>query len=162
MPSSFSGSPPVEAALFNPAFIGLLVASAANGFRSVAGSGMPFELTFLVPPIALHHDMRAALPGNTSGRMTSWTLAHPVVVSDFGSRARAMTPLVRHGLRYALRAGAVRIIDGTIVSRLPAQPNTSFATSDVQTCISAAAFAGRWFARTGDPGTIYALLGVRP
>jgi hypothetical protein len=162
MPSSFAASPPVEAALFNPAFLGLLLASAARGFWRISGSGMPFELAFLVPPIALHQDTRAALPGNTSGRMSSWTLAHPILVSDFGTRARATTPLVREGLRYALRAGAVQLRGGTVISRLPVQPNTSFATSDVRTCISAASFTGRWFAKTGDPATIYALLGVRP
>jgi hypothetical protein len=162
MPASFATSPPAEAALFNPAFVGLLIASAANGFRSVAGSGMPCELLFLVPPIALHQDTRAALPGNTNGRMSSWTIENPVVVSEFGSRARAMTPLVRESLRYMLRAGAVRLVGGTLVSRLPAHPNTGFATQDVQACVSAASFAGRWFAKTGDSGTIYALLGVRP
>lgn len=162
MPSSFASSPPAEAALFNPAFVGLLVSYAAKGYRGVAGAGLPYELAFLVPPIALHQDTRAALPGNTSGRMSSWTLAHPVIVSDFGSRARAMTPLVREALRYALRARAIRVLDGSIVSLLPAQPNVAFATRDVETCISAASFAGRWFARTGNSGTIFALFGVRP
>jgi hypothetical protein len=71
MPSSFAASPPAEAALFNPAFVGLLVASAAKGYWGVAGAGMPYELVFLVPPIALNQDTRAALPGNTSGRMSS-------------------------------------------------------------------------------------------
>jgi hypothetical protein len=89
-------------------------------------------------------------------------LAHPIIVSDFGSRARAMTPWVREAVRYSIRAGALRVQEGTIVSRLPAQLNIAFATRDVATCINAASFAGRWFAKTGDSGTIYALLGVAP
>jgi hypothetical protein len=162
MPGTFLTSTPAEASLFNPAFIGLLVASASNGYKNVTGSGIPFELALLVPPIALHEATRLALPGNTSGRMSSWALANPVVTSEFPSRARAMTPLAQEGIRYAMRSAALILDGGLLVSRLPRRIEKSLHTADARDCLRASGFAGRWFAHTGDSRTIFALLGVRP
>jgi hypothetical protein len=162
MAVSFPSSSPTEAALFNPAFVALLLASAARNYATTAAHALPVELAFLVPPLALHEGTRAALPGNVNGRMSSWVLANPVVAGEFPARARAMTPLVREGLRYGLLAAAMAIEDARLVSRLHPSADTALGTLDARDCVRASAFAGRWFARTGDSATIFGLLGVRP
>ncbi len=162
MTTSFATAPPEEAALFNPAFLGLLLAVAAEDYEATVDVPMPFTLAFLIPPMALHADTRAALPGNVRKRLSAWLLDEPVIQAGFAERAQAMAPLVREGLRYALRAGVIEIAGGAICSRIRAQAGNELETEDARACAKAAAFVGRWFARTGDPATIFALWGVRP
>lgn len=162
MATSFATAPPEEAALFNPAFLGLLLAVAADDFEATAEEPMPLALAFLIPPIALHADTRAALPGNIRARLSPWLIRNPVIQAGFAERAQAMVPLVREGLRYALRAGVVVVSGDAIQARIRSRAGDELATDDARACAKAAAFAGRWFARTGDPATIFTLWGVRP
>ncbi len=162
MATSFATAPPEEAALFNPAFLGLLLAVAAEDYEATANAPMPLALAFLIPPMALHADTRAALPGNVRKRLSAWLLGEPVIQAGFAERAQAMVPLVREGLRYALRAGVIEIAGGAISSRIKVQAGNDLGTDDARACAKAAAFVGRWFARTGDSATIFTLWGVRP
>lgn len=162
MAASFATAPPEEAALFNPAFLGLLLAVAAVDYEASANEPMPVALAFLVPPIALYADTRTALPGNVRGRLSSWLVSHPVIQAGFAQRAQATVPLVREGLRYALRAGVLEVSNGALRGRIKARAGDKLGTDDARACAKAATFAGRWFARTGDAATIFALLGVRP
>jgi len=155
-------TPPEEAALFNPAFLSVLIAVAAADYEATVGQPMPATLAFLVAPFALHADTRAALPGNVRRRLSSWLIEHPIIQAGFPSRARATVPLVREALRYGLRADAFEFVDGAIRSRIGARAGDELRTADARDSARAAAFAGRWFARTGDLGTLFALWGVRP
>ncbi len=158
MPDS---STPEEAALFNPAFMGLLVAASARDYEKTAQREMPFVLAFLVPPIALDSETRTRLPGAVSALLSTWVLANPLIQSGFADRAKAMAPLVREGLRYAIRSDAVRLT-GEGIHCVIRRTKFQQGTEDTRDCLKAAAFAARWFARTGDTATIFALLGVRP
>ena len=160
--TSFATSAPASAALFNPAFMAALIASGAIGHREVSHVGLPFELAFLVAPLALHEGTRTALPGNISGRMSRWVLDNPVLAAQLPDRASSFVSGVRAGLRYGVRASAFDTSGGLITTKLPRGRLTSLGTRDTQDCLHAARFAGRWFARTGDPYTIFALFGVRP
>ena len=56
---------PTEVAnLLNPAFTGAALRMAVSGYLREANVGMPFELAFLVFPIALHEATRSRLPIN--------------------------------------------------------------------------------------------------
>lgn len=154
--------PRADAALFNPAFVGLLLSIAAREHQSVSDAPMPAPLIFLVPGIALHADTRQALPANIARRMSGWIIANPLIQVSYPERARAMMPVVRQGLRYAARSGAITIEAGGIRSQVSRSVWERLATDDARSCARAAAFVGRWFARSGDSAAIYALLGLRP
>ena len=123
---------------------------------------MPAALIFLIPAIALHADTRQSLPGNINGRLSSWIIANPLIQVGYPERARTMLPLVRQGLRYAARSGALAIQTGGIRSQVARNAWERLATDDARACAKAAGFVGRWFGRSGDPAAIYALWGVRP
>jgi hypothetical protein len=158
----FATAPPEEAALFNPAFIGLLIAVAATDYRATSDAPMPLALAFLVPPLALHADTRDALPANVRRRMSAWLVGQPVIRAGFPDRASATAPLVKEGLRYAVRSGAIELSNAGIQSRLKTTAGEELETEDARSCAKAAAFVGRWFGRTGDTATIFILWGARP
>jgi Family of unknown function (DUF6521) len=162
MQISFGNSPPEEAALFNPAFMGLLIAISAKDYEATCKTPMPFALAFLIPPMALDAETRDQLPGNVNALLSPWLLAHPLIQAGFAERATAMVPLVREGLRYAMRSGSLRLTGDALHSGIANRVKTDLGTQDARDCAKAAALAARWFARTGDIATVFALLGVRP
>lgn len=160
--AGFIPAPRAEAALFNPAFLTLIVAATARGYREITKSGLPYELAFLAAGLALNEETRRAFPANTNRRMSSWVLENPVIAAEFPLRAKALVPLVRDGIRYGLRARSLRLEGGSLISHVPGSAPSHLRSRDARDCVRSSAFVGRWFAHTGDPATIFALLGVRP
>lgn len=161
-PEAPRGSEPEEA-LFNEAYLGLLIALAARHYRDKSsGAAMPWELAFIVIPLVVHRSVRAQLPGSTAARLSNWIAGQPVLYAGFGQRAVSLTPFVRRALRYALRSNAITISDGGIQSQIAARKHTALASADAQDAGKQAAFLGRWFATIGDVPAIFAQLGVMP
>jgi hypothetical protein len=152
-----------EEALFNEAYLGLLIALAARHYEDKSsGAAMPWALAFIVVPLVVHRSIREELPGSTAARLSNWISSQPVVYAGFAQRAVALTPFVRRGLRYALRSQAITISDGGIRSRIAVRKYTGLASADAQDAGRQAAFLGRWFASIGDVPAIFGQLGVMP
>lgn len=152
-----------EEALFNEAYLGLLIALAARHYQDrSSGAAMPWVLAFIVVPLVVHRSVREQLPGSTAARLSNWISSQPVVYAGFGQRAVSLTPFVRRGIRYAVRSQVITISDGGIRSRIAAQKYTVMVSIDAQEAGRQAAFLGRWFAKIGDVPAIFSQLGVMP
>lgn len=147
--------PRVEATLLNPALLAVLLAAAAEAYED---GGMPWPLAFLVPPLVLHRPTRDALPRTTRTHLSTWIRREPLLRAGFPARAAAMVPLTREGLRLGLRAG-VLVRDGAM---LTGRLNTEAPPGELKQLIRRAALVGRWLAKTDQPSTVFALLGVAP
>jgi hypothetical protein len=152
-----------EDALFNEAYLGLLIALAARHYQDKSsGAAMPWMLAFIAVPLVVHRSVREQLPGSTAARLSNWIAGQPVVYAGFPQRALALTPFVRRGIRYAVRSQVIKISDGGIQSRIAATRYTKFISADAQEAGRQAAFLGRWFAKIGDVPAIFSQLGVMP
>jgi len=147
----------VEATLLNPALIALLIAEAAREYEAQA-EPMSWPMTFLIPPLVLHRPTRDALPQNTRTHLSTWISRQPVLHAGFPERAVAMAPLAREALRFGLRHGVLVVSDG----RVRGVVNQTPPPGDLRVLIRKAALLGRWLAKTDQPSTVFALLGVRP
>jgi hypothetical protein len=156
--------PVEEAALFNPAFIALLVRRAAEDHeRRSDGRALPAILAYIVVPLALHGPTRRSLPSNVTAQMGEWIRAHPEAIAGLGTRACALRPFVSAGLRLGLAHGLLRAEDGAFSARaLPRRPRGMTRSAEVDECIDKAGFLGRWFSAQADPVTTTALWGLRP
>jgi hypothetical protein len=153
----WAGRSHVEATLLNPALLATLIAQAAWAYEREAWP-MSWPLAFLVPPIVLHRPTRAALPRDTRTHLSTWVSREPVLRAGFPARATAMAPLVREGLRFGLRHGALTTTGGRIGGVALESPPPG----ELRTLLRTAGLVGRWFAKTDQPSTVFALLGVRP
>ncbi|MGW9631500.1 three component ABC system middle component [Agromyces sp. NPDC055520] len=150
------------ASMLNPALISLCVAAAAIRFEDEAGERMPWELSFLVPPMALHRDTREMLPNRVDSHMPRWVERNPVLHAGLSARAQSMSPFVREGLRFGIRAEALKLHDDATVSgRILGKVNRD-ADAELTAIIRASSFLGRWFGHIGDQATVYGVLGVTP
>jgi len=156
--------PVEELALFNAAFVVLLVRQAAEDYeRRSNGRGFPTILTYLAVPLALHGPTRRQLPSNVTAQMGEWIRAHPEAAAGLGVRARALRPLVSAGLRLGLTQGLLTADAGTMrANTLPRRPRGMPRSAEVDECINKAGFLGRWFSEQPDPVTTLALWGLQP
>ncbi|MER6714712.1 three component ABC system middle component [Streptomyces sp. NPDC000877] len=70
-----------------------------------------------------------------------------------------LTPAVREGLRFGLRHQMLTIEQGSLRGSIPSKARTEGELADL---IKAASLIGRWTAKSDNPSTVFALLGVRP
>lgn len=155
--------PVEEEALFNPAFISLLVFEASRQYYDRSGKRpMPVLLPYLIAPLALHRPTRDHLPNRITAQMGEWVRAHPELLVDLAERARSLRPVVSEGICFGLQHGVLQNLDGNIrIGLLRRRPRRMERSSDVDNCTTSAGFLGRWFAYQGDAVTILATWGLR-
>jgi hypothetical protein len=155
--TAWAERPRVQATLLNPALIAVLLAAAAQEYETEE-TGMPWPLAFLIPPLVLHRPTRDALPRNTRTHLSTWIRREPLLRAGFPARAAAMVPLTREGLRFGLRASVLSRDRAALRGHL----DTQAPAGELRQLISRAALVGRWMAKTDQPSTVFALLGVAP
>lgn len=156
--------PVEELALFNPAFLALLVRRAADEHEQRSGGrGLPTMLAYIVVPLVLHGPTRRTLPSNVTAQMGEWIRAHPEAAAGLGQRAQALRPLVSAGLRLGLAQGLLSTEAGALrANTLRRRPRRMARTVEVDECIEKAGFLGRWLSEQPDALTTMALWGLRP
>lgn len=160
--SEWDSRSPVVAAMLNPALFAAIFSAAAEEYERRAGKSMPWELVFIIAPLVLHRDTRAALPRTTASHLSAWIANHPTIHAGFPERAKAMVPHVREGLRFALREGGIDIEEGGLLrGSLPTKARPAN-TGDVREIVKAAAFLGRWLTKIERSSTVYGYFGVTP
>ncbi len=154
-----------EVALFNPAFLARLLHDAVSDYEKGSRQSMPVALAFLLIPLVLHKPTRDDLPTLASSQIQTWIREHPRHLAQLGTRVVGMRSFVGLSIRFGLHHGALTGEDGRIgpgsVRRRPRGYNES-ESLEVQECLRAARFMGRWFARQPDTATLLALWGLRP
>lgn len=153
-----------EEALFNAAFLALVVRdAAAEHMKRSEGQGLPTMLVYLITPLALHGPTRRSLPSNVTAQMGEWVRGHPEALIGLGDRARALRPLVSAGVRLGLSHGLLRSAGGTLkAAPLGRRPRGMARSEDVDACLAKSRFLGRWFAEQADPITAMAWWGLKP
>ncbi|WP_407664548.1 three component ABC system middle component [Mycolicibacterium anyangense] len=147
---------PVVAAYLNPAFTAAVISEAAAGHQR-DHVPMIWPLSYLVLPFVLHRPTREALPGNTRTHLSTWVRREPVLRAGFPYRAASLAQMTSEGLRFGVRHSMFRLHDGNILSG-------NITNNDVDPTLTqllaAARLVGRWIAKSKEPSTVFALLGV--
>jgi hypothetical protein len=156
--------PVEEQALFNPAFLAVMVRRAAEEHAHRGGGRLlPVVLAYLAAPLALHGPTRRQLPTHVTTQMGEWITSHPEASAGLGVRALALRPLVSAGLTMGLRHRLVVGEDGGLRALAARRrPRGMARSAEVDACIDKVGFLGRWFAEQPDALTVLALWGLRP
>lgn len=155
------------AALLNPAFDGLLLHRAATGYHQESGTGMPFPIMFLVLPIILHEPTRNRLPAKVTTHLATWLQDERDAVLGFGDRTADLVPYTQEAILFLTSHGLLdfdrkeRCVVGKSKFKRGVG-NLTASSVELQACHEAALAVGRWLALSGNPTTLYSLLGIRP
>lgn len=155
--------PSVVEDLLNPALLALLLRQTASGYAQDRGGdpAMVWPLAFVAAPMILHGPTRQALPRRPTSHLTNWAQANELLVAGLAPRARSLSEPVRAGLRLGLRLSLLEVTDSGGIAAGPAAPRGKPEGSLLQLHRSAR-LVGRWFARTAEPSTVFAVLRARP
>jgi len=162
--SSPMPAPVEEDALFNAAFISLIIRAAAAEYeRQTDGTALSIVLPYVIAPIVLHRPTRLELPSMKTASMSGWTSSHPALLMTLPLHARALLPRVSAGLRLGLEYGALTA-DGKGVRSglLRRRGKAMHVTAETEDCMRTAGFLGRWFGRQQDVVTAVAMWGLKP
>lgn len=152
-----------EAAHFNPAFCGELIARTLHGYCKLGPNPLPFALTFLVLPLALHPGTRRALPRKANTAFASWAGENADVLSMVPERVLRLRPVSREALLFLSQLGAISVDkDGVSIGDKPlsltAKPSVS--TDEVEEIRRTAGLLGRWFAHQSQAGAVLQATGA--
>ncbi|MET4312762.1 three component ABC system middle component [Bradyrhizobium sp. RT4b] len=156
--------PQEEAAHFNPAFCGELLARMINEFNKRASGAMPLAYAFVALPLVLHPGARKALPGKANTAFASWAGENTTVLSTLPDRTLRLRPVTREALMFLAQLDAIKVSpDGVMVGKRPIKLGTkpSVTTDEVDAMRRAAGLLGRWFGNQSDSADVLQTLGVR-
>ncbi|WP_158717882.1 three component ABC system middle component [Streptomyces sp. NRRL F-2664] len=153
-----------EAALFNPAFLAVVIRKAAESYESEVGVQMPISLAFLVVPAAMSKQIRDTFPVIKTTSLLVWIEAHERECLILQKNAPALAPAVRR----ALILGSQMKLFEFPGSRIQANPargirslvSLSQGSSEVKEVLKVAERLGKSFARSGDVASIFSIWGV--
>lgn len=149
--------------LFNPAFCGLVLFRAMQGYEEEDLRGMPFSLSLLVLPLCLHKDSREVIAASARSYLLKIVEKNPQVQVGFADRATAMLPYAFEGFGLLTERGCISAADDGRLQTVPNKVRMSeTGTQETISCQRAARFVGKGFARIADRVTIYTTFGIRP
>jgi hypothetical protein len=157
--------PREEAALFNPAFCGEIIARAVAPYVEVTSHGMALPLAYLVLPLTLSAPVRDALPRRSDTTFVTWAGRHRVLLADLPERAAALRPVTREALLFLTQHRVVGLTGtGLIPGEWPIKLSRKieFVTDETNAIRTAARSLGRWFAQQGGTTQILQTMGIRP
>jgi len=149
--------------LFNPAFCGVLLLRAFQGFEEEDDSGMPFSLALLVLPLCLHKDTREIISNNPQRYLLKTISEKPQILIDFAERTRNLLPYTFEALGFVMQLRSFEVTSrGGLKLRDKGIRKKIDGTQESVECQRIARIVGKNFAKIGDRVTIYTTLGIRP
>ena len=149
--------------LFNPAFCGLILFRALQGYEEEDTRGMPFSLSLLVLPLCLQKDSREVIAGSPRSYLLKTVEKNQQVMVGFAERVTQMLPYALEGFGLLMERGCLTVAEDGRIQTVPNKVRKSIkGTDETVSCQRVARIVGREFARIADRVTIYTTLGIRP
>lgn len=149
--------------LFNPAFCGLVLFRALNGYEEEDDRGMPFSLSLLVLPLCLHKNSRELIARSPRSYLLKTAEKNQQIMVGFADRITQMLPYAFEGFGLLMERGCIIVGEGGRIRTVPKKVRkTVDGTAETVSCQKVARIVGREFARIADRATVYTTFGIRP
>ncbi|MGE5435889.1 MAG: three component ABC system middle component [Syntrophothermus sp.] len=149
--------------LFNPAFCGVLLLRAVQGYEEIDKSGLPFSLSLLILPMCLHKNTREILSENSRSNFLKIITDNPNLLVGFAGRTTSLIPYAFEGLGLAMQHNSIKVTDDGHINLLNKGIKKQIdGTTESIECQRVALKLGKSFATISDRITIYTTMGIRP
>lgn len=154
-----------ERALLNPAFCGELMARMIVEYARLSGTPLPLPVAFLILPLILPNEARAALPGRADRTLATWAAENSAIVAALPDRVMRFRPITREALLFLtlnrnIELSPIGLSVGNVPLKLSARLDVT--TDDTEHLRRSAGMLGRWFAGQSSIATVMQTMGVRP
>lgn len=151
--------------LFNPAFCGLVLFRALQGYEEADPRGMPFSLSLLVLPLSLHKDSRELIADSPRSYLLKIVEKNQQIMVGFADRVTQILPYALEGFGLLMERGCIAVVDDGRIQSVPKKVRKAVdgtGTDETVACQKVARIVGREFARIADRATVYTTFGIRP
>jgi Family of unknown function (DUF6521) len=149
--------------LFNPAFRGLILFRALQGYEEENPEAMPFSLALLVLPLCLHKDSRQVIADNPRSHLLKTVEKNPQLLVGLADCTSDLLPFALEAFGLLMERGCFVVSQNGRLKTLPATVRKSVTgTSESISCQRVARTVGKEFARIADRVTVYTTFGIRP
>jgi len=149
--------------LFNPAFCGLILFRALQGYEEENPDGMPFSLALLVLPLCLQKDSRQVIADSPRSYLLKTVENNPQLLVGFADRTADLLPFSLEAFGLLMERGCFVVLQDGRLKTVPDRVRKSVTgTSESVSCQRVARIIGKEFARIADRVTVYTTFGIRP
>lgn len=151
--------------LFNPAFCGLVLFRALQGYEEADPRGMPFSLSLIVLPLSLHRDSREVIAGSPRSYLLKTVEKNQQIMVGFADRVTQLLPYGFEGFGLLMERSCIAVADDGRIQSVPKKIRKAVdgtGTAETVACQKVARIVGREFARIADRATVYTTFGIRP
>lgn len=149
--------------LFNPAFCGLVLFRALEGYEKEDGRGMPFSISLLILPLCLHKGSRDVIGSNSRSYLLKTAEKNQQIMVGFPDRVTQMLPYAFEGFGLLMERGCIAVREDGRIQTVPDKVRKTLnGTAETIACQRVGRILGKEFARIADRATIYATFGIRP
>lgn len=149
--------------LFNPAFCGLILFKAMQGYEEENAEGMPFSLTLLVLPLCLHKGSREVIADSPRSYLLKTVESNPQLLVGFAGRVTDLMPFAFEAFGLLMEKGCFVVsAEGRLKTVAARVRKSVVGTSESVSCQRVARIVGKEFARIADRVTVYTTFGIRP
>lgn len=149
--------------LFNPAFCGLILFRALQGYEEENPDGLPFSLSLLVLPLCLQKDSRKVIADSPRSYLLKTVENNPQLLVGFADRASDLLPFALEAFGLLMERECFVVSQDGRLKTVPGRVRKAVTGTDESvSCQRVARIIGKEFARIADRVTIYTTFGVRP
>lgn len=149
--------------LFNPAFCGLILFRAMQGYEEENPDGIPFSLALLVLPLCLQKDSRQVIADSPRSYLLKTVEKNPQLLVGFTDRVTDLMPFALEAFGLLMERGCFVVSQDGRLKTVPDRVRKFVTgTSESVSCQRVARIIGKEFARIADRVTVYTTFGIRP
>lgn len=154
--------PEITAHLINPAFCGEIMRVCATAYKEESKNNFPFALSVLVLPLILNSGIRGRLPKNKSNTIHGWINDNEELKVGLANSITSFIPFTRETIMFAIAHNSLSIDENGNIDVKPRRGKFKSEDEEINSCLKKAEVIGKVFSKSGNPLTIYSILGIKP
>jgi hypothetical protein len=159
---NWENRPEITAHLINPAFCGEIMRVCASAYKEESKNNFPFALCVLVLPLILNSRIRDRLPKNKSNTIHGWINENEDLKIGLANSIASFIPFTRETVIFAIVHNSLSIDENGNIETKPRRKKFKTEDEEINSCLKKAEVIGKVFSKSGNPLTIYSILGIKP
>lgn len=159
---NWENRPEITAHLINPAFCSEIMRVCVSAYKGESKSNFPFALSVLVLPLILNNGIRERLPKNKSNTIHGWINENEDLKIGLANNITSFIPFTRETVMFAIAHNSLSIDESGNIDVKPRREKFKTEDEEIKSCLKKAEIIGKIFSKSGNPLTIYSILGIKP
>ena len=159
---NWENRPEITAHLINPAFCSEIIRACVSAYKGEINSNFPFALSFLVLPLILNSRIRERLPKNKSNTLHGWINENEDLKIGLANSITSFIPFTRETIMFSIAHNSLSIDENGNIDVKPKRGKIKTEDIEIISCLKKAEIIGKVISKSGNPLTIYSILGIKP